>query len=92
MTSPIFALCDEYVTRSAALDPVGAGMIGIDVEFAPATDYGPDGIAARAALISDTLGRLASLPPQGEADVRAAAHLRERLEAELAWHRIGEPF
>ncbi|MGV9777585.1 DUF885 domain-containing protein [Streptosporangium sp. NPDC003464] len=92
MTSPIFALCDEYVTRSAALDPVGAGASGIDIEFAPATDYGPDGIAARAALISETLGRLTPLRPQGEADVRAAAHLRERLEAELAWYEIGEPF
>ncbi|MFJ2029267.1 DUF885 domain-containing protein [Streptosporangium sp. NPDC087985] len=91
MTSPIFALCDEYVSRSAALDPVDAGMDGLDVPFAAATDYSPDGHAARAALISETLGRLTPLEPQGEADVRAAAHLRERLEAELAWHEIGEP-
>lgn len=91
MTSPIFALCDEYVTRLAVLDPVRAGMDGLDVAFAPATDYGPDGHAARAALISETLGRLTLLQPQNEADVRAAAHLRERLEAKLAWHGIGEP-
>ncbi|GAA3128215.1 DUF885 domain-containing protein [Planomonospora alba] len=91
MTSPIFNLCDEYVTRSAALDPVGAAADGIDVEFAATSDYGPDGHAARAALIGETLGRLAALEPEGEADVRAAAHLRERLEAELAWHEIGEP-
>ncbi|GAA3509305.1 uncharacterized protein (DUF885 family) [Streptosporangium album] len=91
MTSPIFALCDEYVTRSAVLDPVSAGMEGLDIPFAAATDYGPDGNAARAALISETLRKLAPLEPQGEADVRAAAHLRERLEAELAWHEIGEP-
>ncbi|GAA3118206.1 DUF885 domain-containing protein [Streptosporangium carneum] len=91
MTSPIFALCDEYVSRSAALDPIAAGAAGIAVEFSPATDYGPDGHAARAALISETLGRLASLEPLGETDLRAATHLRERLEAELAWHEIGEP-
>ncbi|MFF0306011.1 DUF885 domain-containing protein [Streptosporangium sp. NPDC004379] len=90
MTSPIFALCDEYVTRSAALDPVGAGMEGVDVPFAPATDYSPEGHAARAALMKDTLARLSSLEPLGEADVRAAAHLRERLEAELALHETGE--
>ncbi|MEV8631824.1 DUF885 domain-containing protein [Streptosporangium sp. NPDC051023] len=91
MTSPIFTLCDEYVSRSAALDPIAAGGAGIAVEFAPATDYGPDGYAARAALISETLSRLARLEPLGEEDVRAAAHLRERLEAELAWHENGEP-
>ncbi|GHH62679.1 hypothetical protein GCM10017673_02310 [Streptosporangium violaceochromogenes] len=91
MTSAIFSLCDEYVSRSAALDPVAAGASGIAVEFAAASDYSPDGHAARAALITETLGRLASLEPSGEADVQAAAHLRERLEAELAWHEIGEP-
>jgi uncharacterized protein (DUF885 family) len=91
MTSPIFTLCDEYVFRWAALDPVAAGNDGIDAEFAAATDYSPDGDAARAALIVETLGGLASLRPQDEADVRAAAHLRERLEAELASHEIGEP-
>src|SRR4051812_19790535 len=91
MTSPIFALCDEYVSRWAALDPVAAGCNGVDAEFAAATDYSPDGDAARAALIVETLGGLASLRPQDESDVRAAAHLRERLEAELASHEIGEP-
>ncbi|MBB4915991.1 DUF885 domain-containing protein [Streptosporangium saharense] len=91
MTSPIFSLCNEYVSRSAALDPVAAGAAGIAVEFAAASDYGPDGHAARAALISETLTRLSALTPEGEADVRAAAHLRERLEAERAWHELGEP-
>lgn len=91
MTSPIFALCDEYVSRSAALDPVAAGAAGIAVEFAAASDYSPEGHAARAALIGETLRRLASLQPRCEADVQAAAHLRERLEAESASHEIGEP-
>ncbi|MEV7011042.1 DUF885 domain-containing protein [Streptosporangium sp. NPDC051022] len=91
MTSPIFTLCDEYVSQSAALNPIAAETTGIAMEFAPATDYGPDGHAARAALISETLGRLARLHPLGEADVRASAHLRERLEVELAWHDTGEP-
>ncbi|GGS55052.1 hypothetical protein GCM10010156_12300 [Planobispora rosea] len=91
MTSPIFDLCDDYVTRSAALDPVGAAASGIDVEFAATSDYSPDGYAAQADLIRRTLGTLSTLEPEGEADVRAAAHLRERLEAELACHEIGEP-
>ena len=44
----VFALCDEYITASAALDPVAAGMRGLTAGFGAATDYGPDGYAARA--------------------------------------------
>jgi uncharacterized protein (DUF885 family) len=89
--TPVFQLCDEYVTRWAALDPVAAGMRGLTGAFGPATDYGPDGYAARAELISATLAELGRLPAASEADRVAAEFLRERLEAELAWHRLGEP-
>lgn len=91
MSTPIFALCDEYVTRWAALDPIAAGAEGIVSEFVAATDHSPAGSAARAELIRATLGRLDAMVPTGEPDVRAGAHLRERLEAELAWHDLGEP-
>ena len=53
--TPVFRLCDEYVTRWAALDPVAAGMHGLIGAFGAATDYGPEGIAARAELITETL-------------------------------------
>ena len=43
MTSPIFALCDEYVTRWAALDPIAAGADGIVSDFVAATDHSPAG-------------------------------------------------
>jgi uncharacterized protein (DUF885 family) len=89
--TPVFELCDEYISASAALDPVNAGSRGIAAEFGAATDYGPDGYAARADLIRTTLTRLVGLPVSSEADRRAAGHLRERLEAELAWHETGEP-
>jgi len=88
--TPIFELCDEYVTAWAALDPVQAEMHGIVGGTGNGTDYGPDGYRARAELIATTLGRLAPLEPTGEADRRAAAHLRERLEADAAWHETGE--
>lgn len=64
------------------------GVVG---DFAPGTDLSPDGHAARAQLIRDTLAELGTLTPTGEADRLAAAHLRERLEAELASHDLGDP-
>src|SRR5262245_59676456 len=89
--TPIFDLCDDYVVKAAALDPVAAGMRGIVDQFAPATDYSPDGHAARSELIDSTLAELARLTATSDTDRHAAEHLRERLEAEAAWHRTGEP-
>ncbi|MGB6582146.1 MAG: hypothetical protein WBF34_29955 [Streptosporangiaceae bacterium] len=43
----VFRLCDDYITRWAVLDPVAAGMRGLSEAFGAATDYGPDGYAAR---------------------------------------------
>jgi uncharacterized protein (DUF885 family) len=92
--TPVFRLCDEYVTRGALLDPVGAGMRGLDVPFGVATDYGPDGYAARAELIGTTLTELSVIEHDAAqlsaADRQAAAYLRERLEAEQAWQSAGE--
>jgi uncharacterized protein (DUF885 family) len=89
--TPVFRLCDDYVRRWAALDPVTAGISGLDEPFAAGTDYGPDGIAARAELITSTLAALGQTPATSPADQVAAAYLRERLEAEAAWYRSGEP-
>jgi uncharacterized protein (DUF885 family) len=89
--SPVFRLCDEYVVRWAALDPVAAGAQGISEAFGAATDYGPEGVAARAELIAETLTALRAAPVADDADRLAALHLRERLEAQLAWHAAGEP-
>ncbi len=91
MDTPVFDLCDEYVRRWVVLDPVGAGVRGVVGDFGPATDYGPDGLAARADLIRDTLRRLAALAPTGPADEHAAGFLAERLGAELASIDLDEP-
>jgi len=90
--TPVFRLCDEYVTRSAALDPVAAGARGLTQAFGAATDYSPDGFAARAELIAATLAALGEMTATSQADRNAAGFLRERLEAQLAWHETGEPF
>src|SRR5580693_2866557 len=89
--TPVFELCDDYVTRWAALDPVAAGMQGLTGVFGAATDYGPDGFAARAELIAATLAALEPMPLTSAADRLAAGFLRERLEAQLAWHQLNEP-
>jgi len=87
----VFGLCDDYVTRWAALDPVSAGMLGIRGVFGAATDYGPDGYAARAELMTATLAALHPMSVTSAADRLAAGFLTERLEAQLAWHELNEP-
>jgi uncharacterized protein (DUF885 family) len=88
--TPVFGLCDDYVTRWAALDPVAAGMQGLTSAFGAATDYSPDGAAARAELTASTLAALAPMDITSDADRLAAVFLRERLEAQLASHQLNE--
>jgi len=85
----MFQFCDDFVTRWAALDPVGIGDF-LDAPFGAATDYSPGGREAWADLMSGTLTELRSVPVTSEHDRLAAAHLRERLEAQLALHDTGE--
>jgi uncharacterized protein (DUF885 family) len=88
--TPMFRLCDDFVTRWAGLDPVGIGDF-LDEPFGAATDYSPSGREAWADLMSGTLAELGSVPVTSERDRLAAAYLRERLEAQLALHNTGQP-
>ncbi len=90
MASAIFELCDEYVTRAAAVDPLWGTMRGVAGTPAGGTDFGLDGQAAKADLIRDTLRRLGQLVPSTSDDQAAASHLTDRLHAELAWHENDE--
>jgi uncharacterized protein (DUF885 family) len=90
--TPVFLICDDYVRRWAGLDPVAAGIDGLRVPFAASTDYGIDGNAARAELVTSTLAALDQAPVTSAQDRVAAAYLRERLESEAAWYQLGEPF
>src|SRR5258707_15270902 len=87
----VFRLCDDYITRWAALDPVAAGMVGLSEAFGAATDYGPDGYAAREELIATTLAALGAAPVTSAVDRLAASFLRERTAAHLALHQVAEP-
>ncbi|WP_157246387.1 DUF885 domain-containing protein [Nonomuraea typhae] len=90
--SAIFRLCEQYILKAAALDPVEAVYLGLAGDFGAATDYSPDGHEARHELVQHTLAELSRLAPETGTDRRAAAHLRERLEAQAAVHTIGEPY
>jgi uncharacterized protein (DUF885 family) len=89
--TPVFGLCDDYMTRWAALDPLAAEVEGVTGVFTAATDYSPGGYAARADLITATLAALAAMSPASDADPLAAGFLRERLEAQLASYQLNEP-
>jgi uncharacterized protein (DUF885 family) len=93
MPTPIFELCDDFVNRSAELDPIFATVRGIaGTSTGVATDFSPGGVAARHDLVSTTLRRLDALTPTSDDDRLAAVHLRERLQVEHDAHEIGEPF
>ena len=89
--TPVFGLCEDYVTRWAALDPVAAEMHGVTAAFGAGTDYGPDGVAARADLIAGTLAALGPMTVTSDTDRLAAGFLSERLESQLAWYEMNEP-
>jgi uncharacterized protein (DUF885 family) len=63
MASTVFEVCERYVTGLAALDPVWGTMRGVAGATGTATDYGPDGIRARADLARATLAELDTVSP-----------------------------
>jgi uncharacterized protein (DUF885 family) len=90
MVTKIYEIANDYVERSAALDPVGAtgeGVAGHDHEL---TDYSPEGSAARAALTRETLLALDAETPAGDRDRIASEMMRERLELAVSQYEHGE--
>jgi len=101
VASAVFEVCERYVAGQAALDPVWGTMRGVTGVAGASTDYGPEGIRARADLARATLAELDAVLPGDRApgsaadgtarDEAAARFLRGRLRAELAAVEIGEP-
>jgi uncharacterized protein (DUF885 family) len=90
--SAVDALADRYVDAFAALDPCRAALMGIAGQESRLTDFGPEGLAARAELTRSTLAELdrITVPGGGGGAGRvAAAVLRERLECERALDEAG---
>ncbi|QSB04945.1 DUF885 domain-containing protein [Natronoglycomyces albus] len=90
MTTPIFALADEYIRTRAEVDPAFGHMVGIEGDYGVATDYSPDGIAARHEHQVSFLRRLEAMEPTGSDDELAKLHMRERLEASTQLHETGD--
>ncbi|MFM9136968.1 MAG: DUF885 domain-containing protein, partial [Actinomycetota bacterium] len=72
MTSPVYRLSDQYIERSAALDPGAATYLGIAGYDDKMTDFSPAGHDARAELDASTLRELNSLDTSNPADRLAA--------------------
>jgi len=91
-------VADRYVEAASDLDPILATSLGNRPGDDRLPDFGPEGVAAEAALLRDTLAELDRVllaDPSVEADPverRCARLLRERLSAELVAHETGEPF
>ena len=56
-------LADRYTAALFALDPIGATFEGVTAHNREVTDFSPDGVAARTALVHDTLRSLDALDP-----------------------------
>ncbi len=87
--SDVDALSDRYVGEFAAADPCAAAMMGIAGHDGELTDYGPEGFSARHELAERTLAELNTTPVHTDAQRRAAAVLRDRLEIDLARFAAG---
>ena len=95
-------ISDDYVERTAALDPVAATFDGVAGHDSELTDYSPDGEQARAELARAFLRELDALseaadasapdrvPEWSERDRRATRVMRERLQVAVDLYEAGE--
>jgi uncharacterized protein (DUF885 family) len=90
--SEVYNLCDEYVERYAALDPIGATFEGLPGHDDELTDYSPDGIAERVEHEQATLRRLEATAIESDADRLATDVLAEDLRTSIELFEAGEPF
>ncbi len=83
-------LADDFVVRSAALDPIAATENGIKGHDAEMTDFSPEGHAARVAARRDVLWALDETAPADDADRVTVASMRFMLGSELDLDDAGE--
>jgi len=86
-------IADDYVDRSAALDPSIGAWLGLNPGDDRQPDLSPEGREALADLDRATLAALASLPADAAhdpAEQACARLLRERLTSQLQLHDAGE--
>ncbi|HEX5615702.1 MAG TPA: DUF885 domain-containing protein [Acidimicrobiia bacterium] len=88
--SPVYDLADAFVSEYAAADPAWATAVGVRGHDHEMTDFGPDAVEQRVALVQRTLATLRALPRDTDRDRVAAAVMEERLDTELALHDAAE--
>ena len=84
--SPIFALSDSYVEKSARLSPMSSTYLGITDLNDQLDDFSIAGRAVEADLTRKTLAELAALTPIDEIDRVAKSVMHERLTSSLQLH------
>ena len=84
--SPIFALSDSYVEKSARLSPMSSTYLGITDLNDQLDDFSIAGRAVEADLTRKTLAELAALTPIDEIDRVAKSVMQERLTSSLQLH------
>ncbi|MGH9179571.1 MAG: DUF885 family protein, partial [Acidimicrobiales bacterium] len=88
--STVDEVAGAYVEEYAALDPLAATRLGIAGHESDMTDFGPEGVAARAELARRARGRLEAVAPGAGPSRLAADVMAERLQADLDAHEAGE--
>lgn len=87
----ITELSESFVDEYAALDPVAAARSwGVGIDRDALTDYSPDGLAAREALLRRTARALRAAEPEGEPERLGRLYLLEDVESGLALVDAGE--
>ncbi len=84
--SPIFALSDSYVEKSARLSPMSSTYLGITDLNDQLDDFSIEGCALEADLTRATLAQLATLEPIDEIDRVTKSVMQERLTSGLELH------
>ena len=84
--SPIFALSDSYVEKSARLSPMSSTYLGLTELNDQLDDFSIAGRAVEADLTRQTLAELAALTPIDEIDRVAKSVMQERLTSSLELH------
>ena len=84
--SPIFALSDSYVEKSARLSPMASTYLGITDLNDQLDDFSIAGRAVEADLTRATLAELNALEPIDEIDRVAKSVMQERLTSSLQLH------
>ena len=88
--TPVDAIADDHLARSAALDPILATEYGLAGHDRLLTDFSPDAVDERAALVRSTLAQLDAASPTDHVDRVTIATMRAGLNRELALADAGE--